>query len=131
MATLAGDGSGQRLPLGSDDNRSPTGQATADSLLFTKLLPELREVILQEAFGGRKVHMHRYHLPPEPGALAEGKRYFGCVCHTWNDDTENGFGPADDSCLDYRKYGCEYVKGEGWHNCAIGAIGWLLSCRLA
>lgn len=131
MASLAHDGSGQRLHTGIDDHPAATMVATADSLFFTKLLPELRELILKEAFGGRKLHIHRYPLLAAPGARGRAARNFGCVCHNWNDAAADELSPADDSCLDYRKYGCDYVKGKGSHRCAVGAIGWLLSCRLA
>lgn len=95
----------------SADVAASAGGATANSPLFTKLMPELRQLILKAAFGGRKLHFHR-----SPG---EEKRFGGRVCCVWNNEPEGSLNPIEDGCLQHTTYE------------AIGAMGWLLCCRQA
>ncbi len=93
-------------------SRGPPTNGAANSPLFECLPPELRRRILIDAFGGRTLHLQSPWHPP-------------CVCRR----SENT-SPAVDNCQ--RDRGNVHARGKaegpGW---LIGAMGWLLSCRLA
>ena len=82
--------------------------ATANSALFNTLPPELRRLILIDAFGGRRMHVYQS---------------FAFVCHTHRPESDDYINPTTDDCLGR---GPLLLRG-GEH--ALGAAGWLLSCR--
>lgn len=142
--------------------------ATADSTLFTVLPPEIRNMILTAAFGGRTIHIQQYY-PVKPQAKTQGSRsgrtrggarqwlgglfaksksmgkrgqglsagdgrlWYACVCDRDRRITEIKNSPADDNCL----LEFEDSLWDGTHrpdvpaDLAIGAMGWLLTCRQA
>lgn len=101
------------------------------SPFFTRLPFEIRQMILEEAFGQRVLHIRRtaskfsqaharqgvepVHLRMfrKSGEKTESSdRWVSCMCHRSADSP-----PVYDSCLDDHE--CE----------GPGALGWLLSCR--
>ncbi len=84
--------------------------ATANSAIFNTLPPELRRHILIHAFGGRKIHVYQSSA---------------FVCHYRRPEADDFVNPTTDNCLhssDPRLNGGRQ---------ALGAEGWLMSCRLA
>ncbi|KAH8744377.1 hypothetical protein F5883DRAFT_376938, partial [Diaporthe sp. PMI_573] len=126
--------------------------------LFTVLPPEVRDAILTAAFGGRTMHIQRCY-PAAPQAKAQGsrsgwargsarqwlgglfatskskgKRWYACICdrdHRQTDTDDSS--PAADNCL----FQIEESQWNGTRSLdvpaelAIGAMGWLLTCRQA
>ena len=84
--------------------------ATAKSALFNVLPPKLRKQILIHAFGGRKIHVYQSSA---------------FVCHDPHLEADCYFNPTTDYCL-----GSGNPRLNGGRQ-ALGAAGWLLSCRLA
>ena len=127
--------------------------ATADSAFFRRLPSEIRREILVMAFGNRTMHMSlefnhprqlsdlemsrwgRYvpptvHYPPqrlEPDKQAPmAWQWRGCLC--WRTGHPNH--PHNDLCLPGVARCWEHASDVP-DMCLIGAMGWLLTCRLA
>lgn len=127
--------------------------ATADSAFFQHLPSEIRREILVMAFGNRTMHMSlefnhprqlsdlevsrwgRYlrptvHSPPQRLELDKRApmawQWCGCLC--WRTGRPNL--PHKDVCLPGGERCWEHAS-DVLDMCLIGAMGWLLSCRLA
>lgn len=100
--------------------------ATASSAFFTKLHPELRRQILENAFGYRTVHIQSQR----PLTVWRGRRgrrdkapeRLGCVCRRLVESSYEN--PGTDHCL-HGQWPSETERT--W----IGVLGWLGSCRQA
>lgn len=140
-----------------------------ESLIFTRLLPELRRSVLMEAFGERTLHFdlrltrpfvnsvrfsssdreaeHGYGRAPlswyavRDSTAPKTWRWWSCVCHRsmpFSESTKHQRGyqfPHRDRCIRGELTMCMLWSPErlprACSGCAIGAMGWLQTCRQA
>ncbi|KAF5723900.1 hypothetical protein FMUND_1344 [Fusarium mundagurra] len=149
------DGQPRRLLTPEPPQSVALATTTAKGAFFRRLPTEIRFRILRLAFGDRTVHYGT--IPPDQCFVYPGLsvvdwtknskkdwRWQSSVCHRLPpsgtiDSRGPGYDPqpSDDECV----YGwngrngfhpqCEHWPGEGPKKCAIGAMGWLLSCKQA
>ncbi|KAL2861036.1 uncharacterized protein BJX67DRAFT_386059 [Aspergillus lucknowensis] len=115
--------------------------------LFGRLPLEIRQEILEFAFGKRTLHVDLRYGPPYPTQGAQGQtenrltqrctwRWFSCVCHRATEPPDiHSLGavarpPCDDKCVPTRIHASGYTEPPT-ANTGIGVMGWLLACHMS
>ncbi len=131
------------------------------SPFFSRLSPEIRQIIMLYAFGNCCMHMD---LSLDYPLMERAERYFSgskkahaefnlqrdrsasqqwlwrsCVCHRnapWTPPQHiwwrmGWFKPDIDRCMEGDGFYCNSWAGDWPNKCRVGVLGWLLSCRQA